>query len=311
MKIKSKIKGKSIISTFSWVLRRLRSRILNSCRTLNQRIFVSNLLSVFVRRAKNNYPSDSIFKILDTGKHAKELSIDGYTIFDELLPKDLYEKIYNYLKSKKVYDVYHPEFGEFDFDKAPDQTHVAEFSREDLVNSINIIELANDPSILAITSKFLKREPTISNITAWWSYKGKKVAKEAQNFHRDNDDFKFCKLFIYLTDVDEDAGPHVYVRGTSKSPELMKIKRYDDNQIETSFGKENIVSFVAPKCSIFLVDTFGLHKGMLPFSNDRLLLQIEYSLFPIGYQDYNPIGMPNKAYSKFDKYVNRLLFKSY
>ena len=305
-----KINQESIKSLFSWLLRRLRSRILNSCRTLNQRILFTNVLSLFVTRSKKNYPSESFLKIFDTNKHANELIHYGYTTFDEQLPNYVYENIYNYLKSKRVFDVYHPEFGKFEFDKAPDLTHVAEFSREDLVNSIDIMELANDPSILEITSKFLKRKPTISNVTAWWSYKGKKIAKEAQNFHRDNDDFKFCKLFIYLTDVDQDAGPHVYVKGTSKSPDLIKIKRYDDSQIESTFGKENIITFVAPKCTFFIVDTFGLHKGLLPASNDRLLLQIEYSLFPIGYQDYDPIKIPNSGYLKFDNYVNRLLFKS-
>jgi len=294
----------------SWLFRRLRSRILNSCRTLNQRILLTDLLSIFLTRSQNNYPSESIFKNLNVSKHANDLTINGYTVFEQLLPEDVYEKIFNYLRSKKVVDVYHPEFGEFEFDKAPDQSHVAEFCREDLVNSIDIVKLANDPSILAIASKFLKKKPTLSNLTAWWSYKGKKIAKEAQNFHRDNDDFKFCKLFVYLTDVDAEAGPHVYVKGTAKSPNLIKIRRYDDNEVETAFGKENILTFIAPKCTIFLVDTFGLHKGMLPFSNDRLLLQIEYSLFPIGYQDYNPIRIPNTAYSIFDKYINRLMFKS-
>ena len=38
----------------------------------------------------------------------------------------------------------------------------------------------------------------------------------AQFFHWDNDFSKFLKLYIYLTDVDEDSGPHIYIPKSHK-----------------------------------------------------------------------------------------------
>ena len=44
----------------------------------------------------------------------------------------------------------------------------------------------------------------------------------AQFFHWDNDFSKFLKLYIYLTDVDEDSGPHIYIPKTHKKKKIRK-----------------------------------------------------------------------------------------
>ena len=142
----------------------------------------------------------------------------------------------------------------------------------------------------------------------WWSLGGRKEAKDAQLFHRDVDDFKFCKLFIYLTDVGENQGPHTYVEGSSSSSKLRKIRRYQDQEIIEAFGEEKIIKFVRDKGSMFIVDTYGFHKGTLPVDGNRLLLQIQYSLNPIGIENYKPLKINLK--DSFDPYVNRLLINS-
>ena len=36
----------------------------------------------------------------------------------------------------------------------------------------------------------------------------------SQNWHRDPEDRKMCKMFLYLTDVDESSGPFTYIRSS-------------------------------------------------------------------------------------------------
>ena len=139
----------------------------------------------------------------------------------------------------------------------------------------------------------------------WWSIAGKDKAKDAQLFHRDVDDIKFCKVFVYLTDVGPNDGPHTYVRGSSNTNKLTIIRRYEDQEINKAFGKENVLYLTRPRGSYFLVDTYGFHKGTLPIDNDRLLLQVQYSINPIGIEDYKPIAKEHN----YNKYTNRLLFK--
>ena len=234
------------------------------------------------------------------------LSTQGFINFGEILNEEKIQSIKKSLLSFKCFDPFKPELGEFYENETPDKVHVANFKREDLVKIPEILSIANDSTILNLAQDFLGATPTISNINCWWSTAYKEKAEQAQFFHRDVDDYRFCKVFIYLTDVDMESGPHVFVENSPSTNTLTKIRRYEDNEIESSFGKDKIKYFVANKGSMFMVNTYGFHKGLLPKSGKRLLLQIQYSLNPIGIEKYHPVRMPNHSYNS---YVNRLIIK--
>lgn len=238
--------------------------------------------------------------------HVDNLTNDGFTILDHKLSPEKIKAIVAYSEQIKCYDTYQSETQPIDFRNPPSETHVANFRREDLIKFKPILDIANDPGILQTVQDFLGARPTISNVNMWWSFGGRKQAAHAQLFHRDLDDWRFCKLFIYLTDVGEKSGPHIYVRKSSQSPLLRKIRRYSDLEIEATFGKSNILRFTDTKGAAFIVDTYGFHKGLLPESDNRLLLQIQYSLHPIGIENYEPVKTENMH---FDKYINRLIIR--
>ena len=237
--------------------------------------------------------------------HLDELINNGYSEFEEKIPEESIDKIISETSDFKLFDPFNTAFGEFKKEDVNVKTHVANFKRSDLVTCPEILKIANDPGILRIVQEFLGAKPTISNINMWWSLSGKEKAKDAQLFHRDVDDIKFCKLFIYLTDVGPNDGPHTYVKGSSNSNRLTIIRRYEDKEVTSVFGEENVMFFTRPKGSYFLVDTYGFHKGTLPMDNDRLLLQVQYSINPIGIENYAPIENSHN----YDKYTNRLILK--
>lgn len=240
-------------------------------------------------------------------RHIENLSQKGFTVLDYKLDENKVKEIIDYSEKINCYDFYRSVTTPVNPKDAPQETHVANYLRSDLVKFKPILDLANDPSILQIVQGFLGAKPTISNINMWWSFGGRKQAEHAQLFHRDMDDWRFCKLFVYLTDVSEKSGPHIYVQNTSQSSKYRKIRRYSDVEIENAFGKENVLKFTGEKGSAFIVDTYGFHKGLLPESENRLLLQIQYSLYPIGIEEYNPIEIDNKQ--DYNYYINRLLIK--
>jgi hypothetical protein len=247
----------------------------------------------------------SALNITNEDAHVQELEVNGFTEFENLIDEATLNQIIASTKPLLLFDPFNKKFGDFRFDDIPAETHVANFRRNDLVTNEAILKIANDPGILKIVQDFLGAVPTISNINMWWSMAGKSKAKDAQLFHRDVDDLKFCKLFIYLTDVGPNDGPHTYVKGSSATNKLTKIRRYEDAEIEDAFGKDSIINFCRPKGSFFIVNTYGFHKGTLPIENNRLLLQVQYSLNPIGIETYNPINID----TKYNKYINRLLVK--
>lgn len=239
--------------------------------------------------------------------HVNNLNKNGFTVMDLKLSAEKVAEIIDYSKKINCYDTYRSETTPVDPYNPPAEAHVANYRREDLVKFKAIMDIANDPSVLQVVQDFLGATPTISNINMWWSFGGRKQAEHAQLYHRDLDDWKFCKLFVYLTDVSEKSGPHIYVKGTSQSPLFRKIRRYSDAEVEATFGKENVMRFVEPKGTAFIVDTYGFHKGLLPESDNRLLLQVQYSLFPIGIEKYVSVKIDNNQYNK---YINRLIVEN-
>lgn len=239
--------------------------------------------------------------------HVDRLGREGCTVLDHKLSPDRVDAIIRYSEQIPCFDMYRSTTQPIDPKNAPEVTHVAEFRREDLIRFKPILDIVNDPGVLKVVQEFLGARPTISNVNMWWSFGGRKQAKHAQLFHRDVDDWKFCKLFIYLTDVTADSGPHVFVRYSSNSPAFRKPRRYSDNEIEEKFGKENVLKFIDTKGAAFIVDTYGFHKGLLPKTGNRLLLQAQYSLDPIGLEEYKPIRLEGAGH---DPYINRLLYKA-
>lgn len=249
---------------------------------------------------------DSVFVQPENEKLvAKKLHENGFVELDHTLSKDLINSIKEFCSKQLLFDPFHRELGEFSEQSIPSKTHVANFYRKDLVQNSDIVKIANDPGLLRVVQEFLGAKPTISNVNMWWSKAGQKQAEDAQLFHRDVDDIKFCKLFIYLTDVGENDGPHTYVKGSSSTNILTKIRRYQDEEIHEAFGEKNVINFTRPIGSCFIVDTYGFHKGTLPKENDRLLLQVQYSLNPIGIEEYTPI----KTQHSYNPYINRLILQ--
>jgi len=86
------------------------------------------------------------------------------------------------------------------------------------------------------------------------------------------------KLFLYLTDVDETSGPHVFMKDSHASPLLDTGKAQSDEAVRAAFGAGNEIHMVGPAGTWFLADTFGYHKGALPVTGRRLMLVPQYNL---------------------------------
>lgn len=149
-----------------------------------------------------------------------------------------------------------------------------------------IDELSRDPFLLSVAAKYLGVPPRLMSVNMWWTFpveaSAEDKAKHAHVFHFDLDDVKFVKFFFYLTDVDEGAGPHVYVKGSNKNIKyknhLFKSKRFTDDEVIQAYGEENIIKVLGAAGSCLVEDTITLHKGVTPTEKPRLILQFEYSI---------------------------------
>lgn len=166
----------------------------------------------------------------------------------------------------------------------------------DLLGCTAVQELLADESVLRLAQEYLGAAPVQDLVAAWWSAPGAGSAAEAaQMYHFDLDRVRFLKMFVYLTDVGVDAGPHVYVRGTHRElPAAFRHdRRYDDTEVGTRFPGD-AVRIAGPRGTVFLADTRGLHKGEPVVSGHRLVFQVELASSLFG-QRYTRPRLPNAS----------------
>ena len=87
----------------------------------------------------------------------------------------------------------------------------------------------------------------------------------SQNWHRDYGDYRLCKLFIYLRDVEEINGPLKYFPApiSDKIPQSYRyIGHCDNGTIDDMIGLENCQPAVGDAGTAFLIDTNRcIHMG--------------------------------------------------
>lgn len=148
-----------------------------------------------------------------------------------------------------------------------------------------ISELEADPLMRTIAGLYLGAEPVHLGTMLWWSLVKPSHLKEelkfARIFHYDVHDYGSMKFTFYLTDVDQDAGPHVYVEGSHNNKKLMDQMTLflgrSDQHIKSRYGADNIKEVYGVAGSGFAHDPVCFHKGPPPRRHERLVLQFEFS----------------------------------
>jgi len=167
----------------------------------------------------------------------------------------------------------------------------------DIVQAPHLIELANRDDILSLMETYLGCVPSIYSMNAFWTFPDRPaLIPGLQTYHRDYDDFRFCTMFIFLTDTAPKDGAHLYARATHRAELIerqLKARAPDSaaKYLEALFAKlaaiddaalaalaPQIETVSGPAGTVVLEDTFGLHKGEVP-KVPRLLAWIRYGLY--------------------------------
>jgi hypothetical protein len=147
-----------------------------------------------------------------------------------------------------------------------------------------LLKVALDKTLLEIVSAYLGMWPRLHAIGAWLNFPTEAEAKEAQLWHRDPEDLKIVKVFIYLNDVDAGSGPFCYIpkthpfsSGASTVPLHKDKKRILDDEMISVLPKDSWVTCTGPANTMILADTVGFHRGGKPTAGTRLLITFTYT----------------------------------
>jgi hypothetical protein len=143
--------------------------------------------------------------------------------------------------------------------------------------------LANE-KVLSLAQEYLGCQPILDFVAMWWHTKSVKADKKAaQLFHFDMDRLRWVKFFFYVTDVNSDNGPHVFVESTHKDfgiPFSLRRKGYsrlEDEKVEKVISRDRWIEFTGSAGTMIAEDTRGLHKGAHVKEGDRLLFQFQFT----------------------------------
>lgn len=136
-----------------------------------------------------------------------------------------------------------------------------------------------DP-ILQIANSYFGMYTRLRYYNVWHTFSTQTQPRESQLWHRDREDHFILKVFVYLSDVGDGAGPLTYAKGSHMKGRLRKqpeyfieggVKRSNDQQMAEVVPRERWVKAVGPHGTIVFADTHGYHKGGLARERDRIM----------------------------------------
>ena len=136
--------------------------------------------------------------------------------------------------------------------------------------------------LLRVVDQYLGLFAELRYFNIWLNLRTDAPPQRSQLWHRDRDDQRIVKAFLYLSDVTAGCGPLTYAPGThsrgpiQEEPESFKEeghgnRRSHDEQMAAVVPAARWRTCVAPKGTLVLADTTGYHRGGLAREADRLL----------------------------------------
>jgi Phytanoyl-CoA dioxygenase (PhyH) len=132
------------------------------------------------------------------------------------------------------------------------------------------LRLGTNRRLLDIANAYLEMWTKLEYVDLWYTPPagGEDERRSSQRWHRDFNDRHLLKAFIYLVDVDADAGPFEYVPQSAPGAELDGLwpwrplgENYPPEDELMARVDDRAVTFTAPKGTIIFCNTSGFHRG--------------------------------------------------
>lgn len=147
-------------------------------------------------------------------------------------------------------------------------------------------KMASNQLVQSISDNYYEMKNTKMRYYNIWKHQsGFEQESGSQLWHRDREDLQILKMFIYLTDVDENGGPFTYAPSThikgkiQQEPEYLVefgVNRTTNEMMDKLVPKEKWITATAKKGTVIFADTHGYHKGGFVKEGYRILFTAMY-----------------------------------
>ncbi|HTD52373.1 MAG TPA: hypothetical protein VK780_05060 [Thermoanaerobaculia bacterium] len=143
-----------------------------------------------------------------------------------------------------------------------------------------LLQLGLDPQILGVVNSYLGLWSKLIYADVWHSIPidvGRRIG--SQRWHRDPEDRKIVKIYLYFSNVDQGSGPLEYVPGSGFGGRYEKIRKWKargdryppDGELESRIPASECISCVGPVGTTVFCDTSGFHRGGIATTSARIV----------------------------------------
>ncbi len=166
-------------------------------------------------------------------------------------------------------------------------------SAAELESCPELIRWGLDERLLAIVANYIGLPAAYRGLTLRRDIAGGD-ATETRLWHRDDEDFRICKIIVYLNDVGLNGGPYEFV-GKQQAPSLWRLpagyQRLTDGDMARWAPEQHWRTCTGPRGTAVFADTCRvLHRGRIASHTDRLALFFCYnSIEPVHPEHCGPL----------------------
>lgn len=160
-------------------------------------------------------------------------------------------------------------------------------SRPSLPASDVWLRIGLAPALLETVNTYLGLWSKLNYVDAWYTIPSpvEREAQASQRWHRDPEDERLVKVFLYLSDVGAGAGPLEYVRGSHgagcwaglwPNPDPGTASYPPEGELEARIPAADRFLATGPAGTLVFCDTYGFHRGGLATEQARVLATWAY-----------------------------------
>ena len=239
-------------------------------------------------------PPTTRLHVSEPDKIISDLKVDGVSTRFRLAERDV-EEIYAFAIATRCKTRIPPiqSFLPLEFEIANQARHhdvLAAYYFSEVERCPVIGALERDPMMLEVANAFIGGTPYHIRTRLWWSFPGKRICDEdlhatAQDrYHFDLNGFRTLKFFYYVTDVDQNTGPHTFIAGShvhrKARHQYTFMVGHDEEDLRKIYPNQHFRTVTGPAGTGFAEDPFIFHAGRVCRDKARLLLEIEYGPRP-------------------------------
>jgi ectoine hydroxylase-related dioxygenase (phytanoyl-CoA dioxygenase family) len=148
-----------------------------------------------------------------------------------------------------------------------------------------LLQFSLDRKILTIVCGYLNMFTRLVYMNLWLNLPSRGPETLSQRWHRDPEDRKQVKLFLYLSDINEQNGPFCYMRDSHHTGPFGGIFRQrinagnypEDGSLDGKLPRHLYQVCTGRAGTLIFCDTSGFHKGGYVAEDKRLLLNCVYT----------------------------------